>query len=80
MRPTFGAGERTVETHLLEPLEGEAPERIEVWFHRRIREERTFASGGELKRQILADIAQAERFFRLRDALAERRRRKEGNG
>ena len=67
VRPTFGGGERTVETHLLEPLDEErAPERIEICFLRRLREERTFASAEELKRQILADISAANRFFQLR--------------
>jgi riboflavin kinase/FMN adenylyltransferase len=73
VRPTFGAGDRTIETHLLEPLEGPPPERIEVWFHRRLREERTFESADELKRQILADISTAERYFRHRSALVNTR-------
>jgi riboflavin kinase/FMN adenylyltransferase len=69
VRPTFGAGERTVETHLLEPIGEASPKRIEVWFHRRLRDERSFPSAAELKRQILADVSAAERFFRLRAAL-----------
>jgi riboflavin kinase/FMN adenylyltransferase len=74
VRPTFGSGERTIETHLLEPLEAEPPRRIEVWFHRRLREERTFASAEELKRQILADVGAAQRFFHLCAAFASRER------
>ena len=70
VRPTFGAGERTVETHLLEAIEGDAPRRIEICFLRRLREERTFPSAEELKKQILSDIAEAQRFFRLRAAMA----------
>ena len=69
VRPTFGGGDRTVETHLLDPLDGPPPERIDVCFLRRLREERTFESAAELKRQILVDIAAAERLFRLRQAL-----------
>ena len=75
VRPTFGSGERTIETHLLEPLVGEPPRRIEVWFHRRLREEKTFVSAEELKRQILADIAAAQRFFHLCAAFASRERK-----
>lgn len=66
VRPTFGPGERTVETHLLDRVEGEPPRRIEVRFYRRLRDERTFESAAGLKRQILTDIAAAERFFHLR--------------
>ena len=70
VRPTFGSGDRTIETHLLDPLEGPAPRRIEVCFLRRLREEKMFASAAELKQQILRDIGRAERLFRLRRALA----------
>ncbi|MEZ5393820.1 MAG: riboflavin kinase [Bryobacterales bacterium] len=69
VRPTFGAGARVVETHLLDPLEADPPSRIEVTFLRRLREERTFASAPELKQQILQDIRAANRFFALRAAL-----------
>lgn len=69
-RPTFGAGERVVETHLLAALEGAAPQRLQVCFHRRLREERQFESAAALKAQILKDVAAAQRFFRLREAAA----------
>lgn len=69
VRPTFGPGERTVETHLLEPMEGEAPKQIEICFLRRLRDERTFHSADGLKRQILKDVGTAQRYFRLRAAL-----------
>jgi riboflavin kinase/FMN adenylyltransferase len=72
VRPTFGAGERTIETHLLEPMEGESPRRIDVCFVRRLRDERAFESTEELRAQILDDISDAERFFRLRAAFASR--------
>ncbi len=64
-RPTFGGGERAVETHLLAPLEGDAPRRLQVCFHRRLRAEQTFPSAADLKQRIFSDIAAARRFFRL---------------
>ena len=67
VRPTFGGGDRTVETHLLEDLEGEGPARLEIVFYRRLRGEARFASAVELRGQILRDIARARLFFhRLR--------------
>ncbi|MCB9384128.1 MAG: bifunctional riboflavin kinase/FAD synthetase [Bryobacterales bacterium] len=70
VRPTFGSGARVVETHLLDPLEAGPPRRIEVTFLRRLREERTFASAPDLKRQIVQDIHAANRFFALLDELS----------
>jgi len=64
-RPTFGeSGERTIETFLLDPLEGAAPVRIRVEFLSRVRDERKFASAEELKRQILRDARAAREYFR----------------
>jgi riboflavin kinase/FMN adenylyltransferase len=63
-RPTFGGNDLSIETYLLEPLEGESPQRIQVEFLRRVRPERQFASPGELKTQILADVARAIAYFR----------------
>ncbi len=70
LRPTFGPGQRAVETHLLAPLEGEAPKRLQVCFHRRLRGERRFPSAAALKTQIQTDVRQAQRFFRLLEAAA----------
>lgn len=64
VRPTFGAGERVVETHLLEPFEGIPPRRIEVLFLKRLREEKKFDQPEALRRQILADVGEAQRYFR----------------
>jgi riboflavin kinase/FMN adenylyltransferase len=64
-RPTFNGAEQTVETFLLTPLEGPAPQRIELCFHWRLRDERRFESAESLRAQILADAARAKRFFRL---------------
>jgi riboflavin kinase/FMN adenylyltransferase len=64
-RPTFGASdELTVETFLLDPLEGDAPSRIRVDFLRRVREERRFESPEALRGQILQDVGTAHRYFR----------------
>jgi len=63
-RPTFGGTELTIETHLLEPLEGADPVRIEVAFWGRIRDEIRFPTPEALRGQILRDVATAQRFFR----------------
>lgn len=70
LRPTFGPSERTVETHLLAPLEGDSPRRLQLCLHRRLRAEREFPSSAALKAQILEDVGAARRFFRLREAAA----------
>jgi riboflavin kinase/FMN adenylyltransferase len=67
-RPTFDGHGVHVETYLLSGLEGEGPKRIELFFYQRLREEKKFESPEHLRRQILADAGQAERFFRLRAA------------
>jgi len=64
-RPTFGSsGELTVETFLLDPLQGAAPRRIRVGFLRRVRDERPFETPDALRSQILRDVAAARRYFR----------------
>jgi riboflavin kinase/FMN adenylyltransferase len=64
-RPTFGkSDELSIETFLLDPLEGEAPSNIRVEFLHRVREERKFDSPEVLRHQILKDVGAAQRFFR----------------
>ena len=63
-RPTFGGGALTVETFLLDPLEGPAPRAIRVEFLRRLREERKFPSAAALKEQIMRDVLLARKYFR----------------
>jgi riboflavin kinase/FMN adenylyltransferase len=66
-RPTFGeSGERTIETFLLDPFEGETPRRIRVAFLHRLREERKFDSPETLKAQIFTDARVAQSYFRRR--------------
>jgi riboflavin kinase/FMN adenylyltransferase len=64
-RPTFGASEElSIETFLLDPLEGPAPHRIGVEFLCRVRDERQFESPEALKAQILKDVRVAHAYFR----------------
>lgn len=63
-RPTFGPGELSIETYLLEPLEGGGPQRISVEFLSRLREERKFESPEALRAQILRDAARAAAWHR----------------
>ncbi len=64
-RPTFGASHQlSIETFLLDPLDGDAPRRIRVQFLRRLRDEKKFETPEALKAQILADVRGAQRYFR----------------
>lgn len=63
VRPTFGSGPLTIETHLLDPLDGPNPGRLRLEFLYRLREERKFESAAALKAQIWNDAARARRFF-----------------
>jgi len=64
-RPTFGNDEDlTIETFLLDPLEGATPERIRLEFLRRVRDEQKFESPEALKAQILRDVGRAKAYFR----------------
>jgi len=63
-RPTFGGDSVTIETFLLDPLEGDSPRAIRVEFLRRLREERRFEDAAALKRQILRDVERAQAYFR----------------
>ncbi len=63
-RPTFGGDALSIETFLLEPLNGSTPRNIRVEFLRRVRDERKFESAEELKAQIVRDASRAQIFFR----------------
>lgn len=67
MRPTFNGSSLTVETHVIEPIDQPTPQRIEVQFWSRLRDEKKFSGPEELRSQITLDIARAQKFFnRLR--------------
>jgi phosphoribosyl 1,2-cyclic phosphate phosphodiesterase len=73
MRPTFNGSSLTVETHLLDTQLATAPKRLEVRFWKRLREEKKFTGPEELRAQIAADIARANKFFsRLRHSRSNR--------
>ncbi len=63
-RPTFGGTDLSIETFLLERLEGDAPRHIRVEFLRRLRAEKKFDSPEQLKAQILRDVRRAQAYFR----------------
>ena len=67
VRPTFNGSSLSVETHLLDFQPEATPNRIEVRFWERLREEKKFSGPEELRAQIAQDIATANQFFtRLR--------------
>jgi len=64
-RPTFGQDEAlSIETFLLDPLEGATPSRIRLEFLRRVRDERKCERPEALKAQILRDVGRAQAYFR----------------
>ena len=65
VRPTFNGATLSVETHLLDFQPEASPNRIEVRFWERLREEKKFSGPEQLRAQIAQDIAAANRFFNL---------------
>jgi riboflavin kinase/FMN adenylyltransferase len=73
VRPTFNGSALSVETHLLDFQGTSTPNRIEVRFWNRLREEKKFNGPEELRAQIARDIATANKFFsRLRRFRSQR--------
>ncbi len=68
-RPTFGEASFAVESHILdfEPVDLTEETPLELEFLLRLRGEVAFPSPEALKAQILADVARAKRYFRLKD-------------
>ena len=60
IRPTFGKGERTVETHLLNYQGDLYGKEIRVEFVQKLRDEQRFSSSEELKTQIEKDVREVE--------------------
>ncbi len=65
VRPTFGGGALSIETHLLDFAGQVSDEFLEVEFLRRLRDEIKFPSPAALKAQIGRDVERALKFFRL---------------
>lgn len=68
-RPTFPGrrpGSATLEVHILDFDREIYGERVEVIFHRRIRDEQRFSSPHELAAQIALDIEEVKRYFQNR--------------
>lgn len=63
-RPTFGASDPVVETHVLDAAPRLYGAQVRLVFLGRIRDERVFRNPGGLARRIRADIAAARRLFR----------------
>lgn len=63
-RPTFNGQGLTIETFLLEKLDGDSPENIRVEFYLRLRDEKKFESPEALRHQILRDVSRAQAFHR----------------
>jgi len=67
VRPTFGPDSFAIESHLLNfhPIELLAQTEVELFFLKRLRDEKKFDSVEALKEQIGRDVARAQRFFRM---------------
>lgn len=64
-RPTFGdASDLSIETFLIDPLDGDPPDTIRLRFLHRLREERKFPTPEALRTQILRDVARAQAYHR----------------
>jgi riboflavin kinase/FMN adenylyltransferase len=64
-RPTFGVSDQlSIETFLLNPLEGDTPNRIRIEFLWRVRDEHKFETPAALKEQIFRDVRVARNYFR----------------
>jgi riboflavin kinase/FMN adenylyltransferase len=71
VRPTFGGSDqRSIETFLLDPFDGQTPARIRVEFLWRVRDERKFDNPTALKQQIMRDVRVAQNYFRRTQAWA----------
>jgi riboflavin kinase/FMN adenylyltransferase len=62
-RPTFGEKEPTIEAHVFGLSRNVYGENIEIYFKKRLRQERRFKNKEHLRRQILRDAAQAKKIL-----------------
>lgn len=63
-RPTFGGKKLTVETHLLNFKKRIYGKKIRIEFIKKIRDEKKFSSPQDLAKQIVSDIAKADKIFK----------------
>jgi riboflavin kinase / FMN adenylyltransferase len=63
LNPTFGAGPRTIESHILNFHEDIYGAHVKLAFVKKIRDEKKFASTDELANQIRGDVASAQVIF-----------------
>jgi riboflavin kinase/FMN adenylyltransferase len=70
-RPTFGTDSFAIESYLLNfhPIDLPSSQPVRLSFLLRLRAENKFPDVASLKQQISQDIARAQRYFRLRDAI-----------
>jgi riboflavin kinase/FMN adenylyltransferase len=70
-RPTFGADSFAIESYILNfhPIDLPSDKPVRLSFLHRLRAERKFPDVAALKEQIGRDVARAQRYFRLRDAI-----------
>jgi riboflavin kinase/FMN adenylyltransferase len=67
VRPTFNGSALSIETHLLDYSGEVTAKRLELYFWKRLREEKKFPRSDDLRNQIARDITRANAFFsRLR--------------
>ena len=73
-RPTFGEDSFAIESYILNfhPIDLSSDTPIRLSFLHRLRAEIKFPTVEALKEQIGRDVARAQRYFRLRDALRKR--------
>jgi riboflavin kinase/FMN adenylyltransferase len=72
-RPTFGAGERLLEVHLLDDVPELYGERISVEFIERVRGDMQFAGGEALSRQIAQDVESVRAMLRRHHQMSGQR-------
>lgn len=65
LRPTFGQKELMIESFIMDFSGNLYGETISIQFHKKLREEKAFATAEQLSRQIAEDMISARKYFRL---------------
>ena len=63
VRPTFGGGQRLIETYLIDHRAQLPGKKLRIEFVEKLRDEQRFSSAEELKAQIARDVAQAKQIL-----------------